>query len=169
MPGNEDQELFEEAMAGVQKLEGRERTRPRSRALPKRAAGAERPRHESDDFTLERLGERVEGLRRGADPRLLTRLKGGEYPPEDRRDLHGMTRREAREAVEGLLSRARERRMRSVLVIHGRGKGSAGGPVLKHAVIERLSSPPWSKRVDAFASAPPRLGGAGATLVLLRA
>jgi DNA-nicking Smr family endonuclease len=171
MSKSSEKDLFEQAMAGVEPLADRRRALPArrpSRPGSRAARSGTELAGGSSEFRVERIGERVEGLGRGADPRLATRLKGGEYPPDDRRDLHGMTRREARQAVDDLLARARERGHRSVLVIHGRGKGSSGGPVLKEAVIEWLSSPPWSKRIAAFASAPPALGGAGATLVLLR-
>lgn len=170
MSKSADQELFERAMTGVKPLEDRDRA-----LLPRRArqAGA-RPlrrapvRGDSQGFVIERSGERMEGRRSDTDQRLLTRLKGGEYPPEDRRDLHGKTRREARQSVDQLLARARQRRHRCVLVIHGRGRGSTGGPVLKDAVVEWLSTPPWSRHVLAFASAPSSLGGPGALLLLLR-
>ncbi|MFQ5418592.1 MAG: Smr/MutS family protein, partial [Myxococcota bacterium] len=57
---------------------------------------------------------------------------------------------------------------RCVLVIHGRGRGSADGPVLKSALPGWLALPPLGASVMAFASAPPGDGGAGATVVLLR-
>ena len=54
-------------------------------------------------------------------------------------------------------------------MIHGRGHGSdAGGPVLRPAIWEWLASAAAARcGVMAFASARPREGGAGATVILL--
>jgi DNA-nicking Smr family endonuclease len=58
---------------------------------------------------------------------------------------------------------------RCVLLIHGRGLHSGpGGPALRPALVEFLSRRPLAKHVLAFTSAPPRHGGPGALLVLLR-
>jgi DNA-nicking Smr family endonuclease len=53
-------------------------------------------------------------------------------------------------------------------VIHGRGQHSAAEPVLKRQLPDWLTAPPLAAHVLAFSPAPTRLGGAGATLVLLR-
>ena len=64
---------------------------------------------------------------------------------------------------------ARARGLPCVVVIHGRGQGSESGEaVLRDALPGWLSSPACAKQVLGFAPAPNRLGGAGATLVLLR-
>jgi DNA-nicking Smr family endonuclease len=56
-----------------------------------------------------------------------------------------------------------------VLLIHGRGLHSGpGGPALRPALVELLCRPPVANRVLAFTSAPPKRGGAGALVVLLR-
>jgi DNA-nicking Smr family endonuclease len=56
-----------------------------------------------------------------------------------------------------------------VLVIHGRGAGNEiGGAVLRERLPDWLVKSPNGKIVLAFAPAPSKLGGAGATLVLLR-
>jgi DNA-nicking Smr family endonuclease len=58
---------------------------------------------------------------------------------------------------------------RCVLLIHGRGLHSGpSGPALRSALVEYLCHQPLSKHVLAFTSAPPRHGGAGALIVLLR-
>jgi len=57
---------------------------------------------------------------------------------------------------------------RSVLIVHGRGRRSPGAPVLKRSLPGWLAAPPHGERVAAFTTAPPHLGGPGATLVLLR-
>jgi DNA-nicking Smr family endonuclease len=166
-----EDELFERSMEGVERLPDRERVlvpRRRTRKVTSPSKAEARTAAIGPDFELVRFGERVEGLRRGGDARSLTRLKTGEPPAGDRVDLHGLKRDEARRAVDALLERARSRQIRSVLIVHGRGRRSEGGPVLKEALFGWLTQPPWAGRVLAFVSAPPALGGAGATLVLLR-
>jgi DNA-nicking Smr family endonuclease len=163
--GDDTRSLFEEAMRDVEPVAGprpvRQRRRPeRTVAAP---AGPRPPR-----FTVERDGPRVSGLAEGRRPRLLARLRGGGFPLARRVDLHGFTAAEARAEVEAELAAAGERGERCVLVIHGRGRGSAGGPVLKEALPDWLVAPPLAHRVVAFVTAPEPLGGSGATLVLLR-
>ena len=66
--------------------------------------------------------------------------------------------------------RSRADGRRAVLVIHGRGQNSeAGEPVLRPALHDWLASAAGARAgVMAFAPAPPRAGGTGATVVLLR-
>ena len=117
---------------------------------------------------MTREGERVYGLAEGVDPRHLQRLRRGELTAERELDLHGLDARSAREDVSFELRDAFEAGERCVRIVHGRGVHSPGGPVLKQAVLEWLGQPPLAPLVLAFASAPPREGGAGALLVLLR-
>ena len=83
-------------------------------------------------------------------------------------DLHGFTEAEARAVVRHEVEESWRRGRRCLLVIHGRGRHSAGGPVLREALPDWLATPPLAHRVIAFVTAPERYGGAGATLVLLR-
>jgi DNA-nicking Smr family endonuclease len=119
-------------------------------------------------FELAREGERVYGLARGVDAQHLRRLRRGEPEPERDLDLHGLAEREAREDVTFELRDAHAEGERCVRIVHGRGRHSPGGPVLKEALLDWLQAPPLADVVLAFASAPPALGGAGALLVLLR-
>ena len=117
---------------------------------------------------MTREGERVHGLAAGVDRRHLQRLRSGEVEPDRDLDLHGLQAREAREDVTFELRDAYAEGDRCVRIVHGRGLRSAGGPVLKDAVVEWLQEPPLAPLVMAFASAPPPWGGAGALVVLLR-
>jgi DNA-nicking Smr family endonuclease len=120
-------------------------------------------------FDLTETDEYVEGARVGIDPRLVTRLRRGEFPMQAHLDLHGMTQAAAREALSSFIVESVRRGLRSVLVVHGRGLRSAGGhPVLKHATAHWLSHGTIGGHVLAFATACPSDGGAGATYVLLR-
>ena len=83
-------------------------------------------------------------------------------------DLHGLLEAEASLAVEHALREAYEEGYRCVLVIHGRGRHSPLGPVLRAALPRWLTAPPLGQLVMAFATALPRDGGPGSTYVLLR-
>lgn len=155
-------------MADVEPLDDRDRILdPEPRPAAREAAGGPGRRHRPG-FRIERHGERVEGLATGVDPRLLTGLKAGDVAPQAEIDLHRRTREEAEGLLEGLLIRSRTQGLRCLLVIHGRGLSSPGGPVLKEWLIDHLTRRPWSTRVLAFTSSRPGWGGSGAMLVLLR-
>lgn len=104
-------------------------------------------------------------LRDGFDPRLLRRLRGGQYAVQDEIDLHQLTADKARPMVRGFLADALGQGRQCVKLIHGKGLRSADGPVLKRLVDGMLRQ---HGDVIAFASAPPGGGGTGAVLVLLR-
>lgn len=121
-------------------------------------------------FDIRWSDEFVEGRIAGVSEETMRRLRRGELAWQDHLDLHGMTRQDARQAVEAFIERARRRSMRCVLVVHGRGKGSEGGlPVLKEKLVAWLARQGGiGSRVLAFTSARPCDGGYGAMYVLLR-
>jgi DNA-nicking Smr family endonuclease len=185
---DDDARAFEEAMRGAAPLPEAERRRlrvsttepaPPARSPPPRRAPA---RDAEDDaaladlvstgarFEIETVGETVAGRAAGIDARVLRRLRAGEYPVDATLDLHGRAREEATRALERSVQAARAAGHRCLLVIHGRGNHSdAEGPVLRPVVWDWLGGARASRAaVMAFASAPAGLGGAGATLVLLR-
>lgn len=103
-------------------------------------------------------------LRDGASPKLLRQLKRGQYAVQAELDLHLMRQYEAQQALSHFLAEARALGCLSVRIIHGKGRSSDRGPVLK-ALCDR-----WLRQradVIAFCSAAPREGGTGAVLVLL--
>jgi len=81
-------------------------------------------------------------------------------PIEDCLDLHSYRPAEVAEVMEAYLEAAREKGLRLVRVIHGRGRG-----VQRQRIRRRLARCPF---VLAFADAPPARGGWGATLIWLR-
>ena len=177
----EEDNLFQEAMAGVETLDCKrvEPREPGPLSKPSR-----RPMLEEEleayaqlvdlvsgdgSFDIEYTDEYIEGAIVGADPELLTKLRCGDFSIQAHYDLHGMTAAEAREAMERFILSSVIKGLRCVLIIHGRGLNSQDQmPVLK----ERMSS--WLKRgrlrrlVLAFATAQPCDGGAGAMYLLLR-
>jgi DNA-nicking Smr family endonuclease len=99
----------------------------------------------------------------------LRELRRGVREPEERIDLHGLREEAAGRHLVQRLESAVARGLRCVLVIHGRGAGNEiGGAVLRERLPDWLVKSPNGKIVLAFAPAPSKLGGAGATLVLLR-
>jgi DNA-nicking Smr family endonuclease len=89
----------------------------------------------------------------------------GNRQPQAELDLHGLSGAEAEEALERFLREARDRGLRRVLIIHGKGHHSPGEPVLPRTVRAYLEKCPYT---GAFGPADRRLGGRGATWVALR-
>jgi DNA-nicking Smr family endonuclease len=157
-------ESFADAVGDVRRIEDRDRLHPPpepERRAPPRQAPDRRLLVERSDAAVEVRAEDV--------PRAtLADLRAGRIPPERELDLHGRSLAAARHALDEALESALRDEIRCLLVIHGRGQRSADGPVLKGAVEGWLQAPPRAAHLQAFATAPRRLGGAGASLVLLR-
>jgi DNA-nicking Smr family endonuclease len=120
-------------------------------------------------FDISDSDEYIEGATVGLDPRLLRRLRAGEFAYQAHLDLHGMTSAEARAAVDRLLTRAYQSGKRCVLIVHGRGRNSKDQiPVLKSRVTNWLARGQCARRILAFCSARSCDGGTGALYVLLR-
>ncbi|HTP28904.1 MAG TPA: Smr/MutS family protein [Anaeromyxobacteraceae bacterium] len=120
-------------------------------------------------FDLADTDEYIEGRVADLDAGIVRRLRRGEFAVQGHIDLHGMTRGEAKAAVEGFLKRSRRSGKRCVLLVHGRGIHSREKvPVLKDALKNWLATARFGRHVLAFATARPADGGAGALYVLLR-
>lgn len=113
-------------------------------------------------------GARLEGYRLDAPPALVRALRHGRLPIDATLDLHGHDAISARAAVETFLKAKRARGERCVRIVHGKGRGSAGAPVLRGEIGAWLSEGPSRVHVAAFATAPDDAGGEGAVLVALR-
>jgi len=120
-------------------------------------------------FDITETEEYVEGMRVGLDPRLVGKLRRGEFAMQSHIDLHGMIQADARQALTDFVIASVRKGLRSILVVHGKGLGSPGGrPILKHAASQWLSHGTIGGHVLAFATARLKDGGAGAMYVLLR-
>ncbi|HET7826454.1 MAG TPA: Smr/MutS family protein [Anaeromyxobacter sp.] len=174
-----EEELFEEAMAGVRPTKrGPDVVAPR----PPRGAPETfwHPDLEAIDelraivsgdapFDLSDTDEFIEGRIAGLDQHVVRKLRNGEFAVQGHVDLHGMTREEAKRAVELFLRASRHAGKRCVLVVHGRGLHSKDQlPVLKDSLKTWLGTARFTRHVLAFATARPVDGGAGAVYVLLR-
>ena len=186
MPGEKpsseenDEHLFAEAMTGIAPLEDRgdhiagATREPPSRDLDELEA-EEVMSHLQDlvdgeaRLSIHETDEAIEGAVEGIDPRIVTRLKKGDFSVQDHLDLHGLTREEARAEVENFIDNAMLAKKRCVLIIHGRGLGSKDrDPVLKNSLRNWFTRRGLRKKILAFATARPCDGGAGAIYVLLR-
>jgi DNA-nicking Smr family endonuclease len=119
-------------------------------------------------FTIEVAGEHVRALAPGVDRSHLRRLLRGEIEIEVEIELHGYSAPAAKRLVAETLAEMIQQGERCARIVHGRGRHSEAGPVLKAGVLEWLTTPPLAARVLAFATAGAEEGGPGATLVLLR-
>ena len=174
-----DQELWAGAIAGAKPLDQGAGRITSSGALPP-PGPFHHPDFEAIDalralvsgeapFDLADTDEYIEGRVAGLDQAIARRLRRGDYAVQGHVDLHGMTREEAKGAVDRYLREARNQGKRCVLVVHGRGLHSKDQlPVLKDALRNWLASARFGRHVLAFATARPVDGGGGAIYVLLR-
>jgi DNA-nicking Smr family endonuclease len=120
-------------------------------------------------FDVADTDEFIEGHARGLDPRVVKRLRRGEFAVQGHVDLHGLLKDEAKSELEAFLSRARQQGKRCVLVVHGRGLHSKDQvPVLKEALKRWMHTARFSRHVLGFSTALPHDGGLGAIYVLLK-
>jgi DNA-nicking Smr family endonuclease len=113
----------------------------------------------------------------GLDRKTALRLKKGHFFIDYRLDLHGMSQKSARNALELCISNASHRRYRSLLIITGKGfrsdknnmtRNQSERGVLRRLVPFWLIEQPLAEFVLAFSIAQPEHGGAGAFYVLLK-
>lgn len=172
-PSDEDIALFREAVGPVRRVESpapaalKPRPRPRAhmREADEAAVAGELLSGEHDPAVIE-VGEELSYLREGHSPKLLRRLKRGQFSIQGEIDLHHMNAETARACILDLLEEAHAEGWRCIRIVHGKGlRSRPGGPVLK-GLTDRL----LRRRSDvlAFASARPAQGGTGAVVVLLR-
>ena len=180
-PEKQEECLFLQAMSGVVPLErnGRERVPPPPPTQsPPRFLSLEEEEVQNHllrlvegelDFEVSLSDEYIDGAVTGLSPRVLKKLRQGEFSYQEHLDLHRMTRAEAREVVTHFILESFARGCRCVLVVCGRGLNSQDKePVLKQSLVIWLTQAPLKRIVLAFASARSYDGGAGAFYVLLR-
>ena len=72
-------------------------------------------------FDIADSDEFIEGHARGLDVHVVRKLRRGDFAVQGHLDLHGLLKDEAKQELEAFLTRARQKGMRCVLVVHGRG------------------------------------------------
>ena len=166
----EERRLFEAAMQGVRPLPpGPRRVVPEWQADPPARSTPSRSRPPRETLQVEENGGKLTGAAFGVAHDLLRSLARGEIAPEAELNLHHLSADAAAHQAERFIEQSVAKGRRCVLLIHGRGLHSGpSGPALRPALVEFLRQRPLAKQVLAFTSAPPRHGGAGALLVLLR-
>ncbi len=144
--------------------------RPRLDATPKQrlkdnARVMEELLAESDESASYESGDELRFLRTGYSPRLLKKLRRGDYSIQDELDLHGLITGEAKQATHEFINECAGAKVSAVRIVHGKGRNSAGRmPVLKNMLIGWLSK---NQHVVAVVSTPANDGGTGAVYVLL--
>lgn len=172
-PDEDEAGLFRRAMRGVRPLAAEPRVHgPRRRRAPRaQFARAERTAVLEESLGAGALddvqpGDELLFRRPGVPETVLRRLRQGVFRVEAALDLHGLNASDGARALRAFLREAQVRELRCLRIIHGKGlRSGQRGPVLKQVVSTLLRQ---ADPVLAFASARPRDGGTGATLVLLR-
>lgn len=164
--GDED-ELFRQAMADVTPLKPAYRRiiRPPSRCYQSDVSSLTTASTPLSDYGIPDVTP-TEYLGNGVRRLTLRDLRRGRWPVEDTLDLHGLHRDEARQLLMNFLQQARQRGLRCVNVIHGKGWHSTHGEgklkrLTRHWLMQHTA-------VLAFCEAPPHAGGSGAVWVLLK-
>ncbi|NUS39195.1 MAG: SMR domain protein [Lysobacter sp.] len=169
---HDDAALFREAVGPVRELPSaplppaspKPHPRPRMAERDEEEARAQFRRNGGSD-QLE-SGDGLSWRRDEVPPRVLQRLRRGQYAAQDELDLHHAAATRAEAMLRDFLKDAVQAGFGCVRIVHGKGLHSETGvPVLKN-LVDRL----LRQRADvlAFHSAPPAQGGRGAVLVLLR-
>ncbi|MDH5408788.1 MAG: Smr/MutS family endonuclease [Gammaproteobacteria bacterium] len=170
---DDDAELFRAEFSDIREL-AQDKVPPFRQSRPPRPAKREQDDQQvlkdmlSDPIDLAEVetGEELLFARDGIQPKVLQKLRRGQYSIEAELDLHRMTSDQARAALSNFINQSVSSGLRTVRIIHGKGHGSPGKlPVLKNKVNH------WLKQKDqilAFCSSRPVDGGTGAIYVLLK-
>jgi DNA-nicking Smr family endonuclease len=171
---SEDDKLFAEEMAGVKPLQKPARVALKKAAVDAPSFAARREAAQAKPGVKNFLADNdvplldpyymVDFRREGVQHGVYRKLKQARYEAEARLDLHKMSVARARQQVFEFIRDAMSMDLRSLIIVHGRGNHS-GVALLKSHVAHWL---PQIDDVQAFCSAQPQHGGAGAVYVLLR-
>ena len=171
---SDDDKLFAEEMAGGKPLQKPARGALKKAAVDAPSFAARREAAQAKPGVKNFLADNdvplldpyymVDFRREGVQHGVYRKLKQARYEAEARLDLHKMSVARARQQVFEFIRDAMSMDLRSLIIVHGRGNHS-GVALLKSHVAHWL---PQIDDVQAFCSAQPQHGGAGAVYVLLR-
>lgn len=163
--------IFQEVLAGVKKLKNKEKIIKNSpcKSRSQRERGPEGRVRENACYISEPHScsyspeEKIEYFAKDVtlDPKIVKKIKNGEYPISAKVDLHGETQESAGYLLFDFLEKAKETQARCLLIIHGKGREAK----LKNLVCHGLKQ---ITEVLFFCSAQPKDGGAGALYVFLK-
>ena len=118
---------------------------------------------ESIDYFLAR--DELFYIKTNHSPDIVKKLRNGNWIVEESIDLHGLTSDEAKVALVEFISYCKQRGIRCIRIIHGKGYNSKNKePVLKNKVKKWLIQ---KQEVICFVQAPNHDGGGGALITLL--
>ena len=163
---NNDLDEFQKAMQDVAPIQQDKVLHKTQKPKPEKLnlTADDEDNDEFADLSIE-TGDELLFQRPGIQNRVFSDLRRGYIEPEAMLDLHGMRVVEANTSMKRFLNQSLKKRLRCVLVIHGKGQGSENRqPILKQKTNQWLRQ---SESVLAFCSAPSWNGGTGATYVLL--
>lgn len=178
MSEHDESDLFLQEMQGVKKLQS---TAKVDLKRPQQTTEAQKARQQAavtDQQQVEKnhlqhydvpkvqphdvLGYKRPGIQDG----VFRKLRLGKYDIEARLDLHRMTIDHARSALYNFIEDCMRYDLRTVLILPGKGDRNMEDPaVLKSHLVHWL---PQLDDVQAFHTAQPKDGGAGALYILLR-
>ena len=170
----EDKAAFAEAMKGVQRISHSKVThlltppppQPKVRTKALTTVNTTTLFQFSDYETLEPVTSEdvLEFARSGVQQKVLRKMRTGQYTIEASLDLHGMIVEEAREALAHFIWECRRKRIRNVLIIHGKGRAHHN-PILKNKLNNWLRQ---TNEILAFCSIKTKDGSTGSLYVLLK-
>lgn len=120
----------------------------------------------SDDETSSfHSGDELKFIRDGYPPRIIKRLRRGDYSIQDELDLHGLIVNEAKQQVHAFINDCARTNITAVRIIHGKGIHSKDKkPILKNFILGWLKK---NQFVIAACSTPNHDGSTGAVYVLI--
>lgn len=169
----EDIYLFRQSIGIVQRVKNdkwllKTEPKPKPKPVPKTEQyDIEEKLKPGFEFVTEKLmaEDTFSFLTPGLQKNVLKKLRQGYYGADAQLDLHGLTSSQAKQQLLQFLYWCVEDGCRCVHIIHGKGYRSENNqPVLKNHLNQWLRQ---HNDVQAFCSASPKEGGAGAVLVLL--
>ncbi|MEM7408204.1 MAG: Smr/MutS family protein [Pseudomonadota bacterium] len=170
---DDDIDLFRQNLDGVRPLEADrvEPVRKKLKPIPGQRLADDRAvvreLAEASPFDDDAVtGDELLFVRPGIQHKLLRKLRRGQFSIGAHLDLHGNTVAEARRELAGFFAECKQRGIRGVRVIHGKGLRSPDGRGALKTHVDR-----WLRHRDdviAFCSARPVDGGTGAVYILLK-
>ncbi len=176
MNPDEEDDLFQQEMAGVKPLPKKpvvippRPSAPTESQLARREAAVADIRLDPNTLSTEYVEmvnphDILEYKRNGVQEGVYRKLRLGKYASEAVLDLHRKSLQQARKEVFEFIQDSSRFGLRTIMILHGKGERSDPPALLKSYVNKWLPSLP---QVMAFHSAQKQDGGAGAVYVLLQ-
>ncbi len=144
---DDDRRLFREAIGDVQRFDpvapapapGKPAPHPHMFEADEAAVPGELLDMAFDPASME-VGEELSYLRDGYPPKLLRRLKRGQFSVQDDLDLHQMNAAAAQASIIEFLAEARMAGIRCVRIIHGKGNDSSGQTTVSDNIPRKITT-----------------------------